>query len=195
MHIALGSLTGLVALALVSAVPLPDNSGIATNDISTTANNTSIAPNATSITSNDTSNASNDTVQVNKHHPYAGWGLIPVSEVGCWEDTLDPAEVDGAKTRLAFWAKRDKIKPGRAHGEGFGNVAVWICNCKHFVKDHSVVAENNEAQDLITEECGENRSGWVWSRKWQKSINFGTVSRFADNRWASDRCPKDCLWP
>ncbi|KAI0549998.1 hypothetical protein F4679DRAFT_544449 [Xylaria curta] len=50
-------------------------------------------------------------------------------------------------------------------------MAVWICNCKRFTRDHVVGAELNEAQQLIALHCGKNSTGWVWSSKWLKSIN------------------------
>lgn len=49
--------------------------------------------------------------------------------------------------------------------------AVWVCNCKRFMVDHVDPRELDEAETLVTMRCGANRSGWVWSYKWQKSFN------------------------
>lgn len=52
-----------------------------------------------------------------------------------------------------------------------GEQAVWVCNCKHFVKDHIVAAELDEAERNLRLTCSDENGGFVWSRKWQKSIN------------------------
>lgn len=56
-----------------------------------------------------------------------------------------------------------------------GEQAVWICNCKHFVKDHVVPAELDEAERNLRLTCSEDDGGFVWSRKWQKA--FGCESK------------------
>ncbi|KAI1133329.1 hypothetical protein F5Y10DRAFT_260208 [Nemania abortiva] len=97
---------------------------------------------------------------------------IPVSDIGCWNDVLLVEDVDVAKWKLAEWGKKGRrVGKGSWHGEQFNDAGVWICNCKHFKKDHFKAPELDEAEQLIFETCGHNSSGWVWSKKWQKSIN------------------------
>ncbi|GAW18535.1 hypothetical protein ANO14919_080110 [Xylariales sp. No.14919] len=102
---------------------------------------------------------------------WIGEGIIPVSKMGCWEDTVPKEEADIAKGKLAHWGGFKLIGAGSWHGEEFSRAGVWICNCKHFYSDHAVPWELDEAQKLIRVWCGVDRAGWVWSYKWQKSIN------------------------
>ncbi|KAI2630049.1 hypothetical protein GGS21DRAFT_492157 [Xylaria nigripes] len=120
--------------------------------------------------------------------------VIPVSEVGCWYSTLAEQDVADAKALFEEWGRHHHIRGGSMYGERSGRAAIWICNCKHFKPDHVVPEELDEAMMLIAESCGHNGTGWVWSRKWQKSINLGIASKMADNRFDSDKCPHFCTW-
>ncbi|KAI0206099.1 hypothetical protein F4808DRAFT_191802 [Astrocystis sublimbata] len=82
---------------------------------------------------------------------------------------------------------------------GFQNIewdAVWICNCKTFMRDHVVGPEIDEAQEILAKKCGPNKGGWAWSNKWQKSYNFGKVDMFLEPMSVihpSQKCPQHCI--
>ncbi|KAI1158019.1 hypothetical protein F5B18DRAFT_657072 [Nemania serpens] len=98
-------------------------------------------------------------------------GIIPVTNMGCWSVKLEADETFVATWKLAQWGREHHIGAGAIHGEYYGLAATWVCNCKHFVKDHVVAAELDEARKRLDFECGPNMAGWVWSKPWQKSIN------------------------
>ncbi|KAI0452127.1 hypothetical protein F5B21DRAFT_484695 [Xylaria acuta] len=128
--------------------------------------------------------------------------IIPVREVGCWYEYLRSDEANKAKRKLERWGLTNLIGSASFNGQMSGHAAVWICNCKQFVKDHVVAAELNEAQDLIALKCGKNRTGWVWSSKWQKSYNFGPTATFLERKHSGMgahqpthpvKCPHFCV--
>ncbi|KAI1737504.1 hypothetical protein F4680DRAFT_450772 [Xylaria scruposa] len=108
--------------------------------------------------------------------------IIPVKEVGCFNVPLNVPEVNTAKIRFLEWGSMHRIPPASYRGQVSGDMAVWICNCKRFTKDHVVGAELNEAQQLIGLHCGANTTGWVWSSKWLKSINIGPRTIFVHRK-------------
>ncbi|KAJ8124284.1 hypothetical protein O1611_g9357 [Lasiodiplodia mahajangana] len=129
--------------------------------------------------------------------------VIPVRDIGCWKDKLPEDEVEIAKEKLIQWGANHQVGRGSWHGEQFDptgfsilerKAAMWLCNCKHFKKDYAVSEELNEAQDLIYELCGLNSTGWVWTKKWQKSFNIGTAKKMNVHGYDTDRCPRLCLW-
>ncbi|KAI0100190.1 hypothetical protein GGR51DRAFT_564409 [Nemania sp. FL0031] len=120
--------------------------------------------------------------------------IIPVGDVGCWDDELPTDDTNAAKGKFVEWGEDHRIDGGGWHGEEYGHAAVWICNCKHFKKDHAIPAELDEAQRIIVDICGLESSGWVWSHKWQKSFNFGTAERLKIHEYSTTRCPSNCLW-
>ncbi|KAI1756029.1 hypothetical protein F4782DRAFT_550015 [Xylaria castorea] len=128
--------------------------------------------------------------------------LIPVKEVGCWSQPLLLEEAETAKIRFEEWGSRHHIPAASYRGQVSGHMAVWICNCKRFQHDHVVRAELDEAQQLIAMKCGTNTTGWVWSSKWLKSINFGPRTIFTHRKHdriggrpgkVPVKCPKFCV--
>ncbi|KAI1820177.1 hypothetical protein F4861DRAFT_543189 [Xylaria intraflava] len=126
--------------------------------------------------------------------PAAAEGIIPVSEVGCWKDKVDPQRIEEAKTKLENWGRKHRIGNGSMHGEKANLSAVWICNCKHFEDDHVVAAELDETQALVEDKCGVGVAGWVWSKKWNKAFNIGTSVKMDNGHTHSDKCPHFCIW-
>ncbi|KAI1193906.1 hypothetical protein F5X97DRAFT_328070 [Nemania serpens] len=120
--------------------------------------------------------------------------IIPVTNMGCWSEKLDRQESWVATWKLAEWGRYHHVGAGAIHGEYYGLAATWICNCKHFRRDHVVPAELTEARKRLDFECGPTMSGWVWSKRWQKSINFGPSSKLREKGHYTDRCPNSCLW-
>ncbi|KAI0537172.1 hypothetical protein GGR58DRAFT_472879 [Xylaria digitata] len=53
---------------------------------------------------------------------WTGEGIIPVSAMGCREETVPVEEADQAKQKLAKWGGFQHIKPGSWHGEAYGYV-------------------------------------------------------------------------
>ncbi|KAI1274568.1 hypothetical protein F5Y07DRAFT_401256 [Xylaria sp. FL0933] len=125
-------------------------------------------------------------------------GVIANKQVGCWRHSknkyqLNYTDLDIAKLKLKDWGALHKLGPASYHGEQHGVAAVWVCNCKHFHDDHVVPKEQDEAEYFIQKQCGP-RGGWVWSKKWQKRINFGAARLMHSHELYSGKCPKYCLW-
>ncbi|KAI1820176.1 hypothetical protein F4861DRAFT_545901 [Xylaria intraflava] len=120
-------------------------------------------------------------------------GIIPVHKIGCYPDVINEADITLARLKLQIWGRTHKVGLGMYHGEKYNESAVWVCNCKHFYKDHIVEEELDEARELIKGECGEIVAGWVWSKKWQKSWNYGTAEEM-DSDYYGDKCPQFCVW-
>ncbi|KAI0967389.1 hypothetical protein F4678DRAFT_465636 [Xylaria arbuscula] len=104
-----------------------------------------------------------------------GGASIPVTEIGCWDEKVTKAGLnwdnfDEASNELKLWGYTHKIGAGDYHGFDHGMEAVWVCNCKHFMKDHVVPAELDDAARRIKFQC-DSHGGWVWSQLWQKSFN------------------------
>ncbi|KAI1113542.1 hypothetical protein F5Y14DRAFT_417546 [Nemania sp. NC0429] len=102
--------------------------------------------------------------------------------MGCWDVKLDNYDSGVATYKLAEWGRIHHLGAGAIHGEYFGLAATWVCNCKHFVKDHIVPAELDEARLRLNYECGPSMAGWVWSKSWQKSINCMIWSSLSHSR-------------
>ncbi|KAI0977168.1 hypothetical protein F4678DRAFT_455309 [Xylaria arbuscula] len=128
------------------------------------------------------------------------WEIIPVNEVGCWEDA-DPMQkrpvnwtnISKAKDKLIDWGVKHKIPGGDLHGEAHSDDAVWICNCKHTKRDPVYRAELDEAERNIKLQCGHHGGGWVWTGYWQKSYNsVDSAIRKAYGPRAAEIGPK---WP
>ncbi|KAI0445305.1 hypothetical protein F4803DRAFT_508176, partial [Xylaria telfairii] len=132
---------------------------------------------------------------------YPGTRIIPVKEVGCWSEAINSTEVSVAKQKLVRLGISRHISAAGLLGETYKRWAVWVCNCKRFMVDHIDSRELDEAQILVAMRCGENRSGWVWSYKWQKSFNFGRREMFLEKKHPTfkkpivhlEKCPRYCL--
>ncbi|KAJ3569572.1 hypothetical protein NPX13_g6037 [Xylaria arbuscula] len=105
--------------------------------------------------------------------------VIRFSKMGCWDMKLDYNNLIKATEKLKDWGKQKgkKIPAGGVRGQDQVWEAAWICNCKHFYKDHAPAAEIDEAFRIVNQTChhgsdGTMNGGWVWSKKWQKSWNF-----------------------
>ncbi|KAI1363833.1 hypothetical protein F5Y08DRAFT_340299 [Xylaria arbuscula] len=127
--------------------------------------------------------------------------VIRFSKMGCWDMKLDYNNLIKATEKLKDWGKQKgkKIPAGGVRGQDQVWEAAWICNCKHFYKDHAPAAEIDEAFRIVNQTChhgsdGTMNGGWVWSKKWQKSWNFGTANLMYDIIPGSYKCPKFCLW-
>ncbi|KAJ3575260.1 hypothetical protein NPX13_g4091 [Xylaria arbuscula] len=118
--------------------------------------------------------------------------IIPASKVGCWLPAnasvlpIDWNDVTEASNKFKEWGEHYRIGGGQVKGFDVGHsanavsktgeAAIWICNCKHMYYDPVVAAELDEAQRKLQQVCDDAYGGWIWSHKWQKSINTCTIS-------------------
>jgi hypothetical protein len=79
------------------------------------------------------------------------------------------------------------------------NGTTWyVCNCKPLWCDPVPRAELDEVERILADNCGPNRSGRIWSHKWQKEYNVVTTA-WIESRWRGsqsryiDICPWGCF--
>ncbi|KAI1638013.1 hypothetical protein F4809DRAFT_601810 [Biscogniauxia mediterranea] len=128
--------------------------------------------------------------------PYAeSTGVIPVKEWGCHPDEpeLNPVNIQKVKEDFALWSsKENRVFPNSIRIFSFGDTAWYICNCKTWYYDPAPIEELDDAQNIITRYCGRNRSGWVWSKKWNKGYNIVSFE-FVKFAMHERLCPKHCF--
>ncbi|KAH6647545.1 hypothetical protein BKA67DRAFT_577817 [Truncatella angustata] len=57
-----------------------------------------------------------------------------------------------------------------------------------------LVGWGHAGNKLIKDKCGEGRSGWVWSKQWEKGFNLQSLTVAAPRRPAA-LCPLFCIYP
>ncbi|KAI8629839.1 hypothetical protein F5Y19DRAFT_475285 [Xylariaceae sp. FL1651] len=127
-------------------------------------------------------------------------GLIPVSMMKCFDQDLDWEEYWHAKEVMVKWSESGKkLMPNSWHAAkyppyGQRGVTIYVCNCKWFWRDSVPRGELDDMERILKQECGSNRSGWVWSKKWQKGFNVVPTEWF-EPRVKKDKpiCPPSCL--
>ncbi|KAI0602539.1 hypothetical protein F4775DRAFT_600540 [Biscogniauxia sp. FL1348] len=122
-------------------------------------------------------------------------GVIPVHDWGCHpeEPKLNPINIQKVKEDFALWSsKENRVFPNSVKIFTWGDTAWYICNCKTWHYDPVPMEELNDAQSILTHYCGRDRSGWVWSKKWNKGYNL-VSSDYVKYALHQDLCPKGCF--
>ncbi|KAL7629103.1 hypothetical protein AAE478_000622 [Parahypoxylon ruwenzoriense] len=102
-----------------------------------------------------------------KRPPFVA-GPVPASLVNCTGYTLDGESIQRTLDDFIEWGKRFKLQPKGFRMVIANDVVSYVCNCKWWHKDPIPEAEILHVQRIIEDECGRNRSGWVWSQQWDK---------------------------
>ncbi|KAI2463618.1 hypothetical protein F4781DRAFT_416101 [Annulohypoxylon bovei var. microspora] len=120
--------------------------------------------------------------------------IIPVSKVQCTHDDIEPRYVTKARLRLAKWGLRNKIPP-KCLKKAIVETVVWyVCNCKYTYRDPVPLEELLDVEEILENECGTYRSGWVWSKKWDKMYEVQNVRWIENMTTPYEYCPNHCAF-
>ncbi|RWA06503.1 hypothetical protein EKO27_g8605 [Xylaria grammica] len=124
---------------------------------------------------------------------------VPVTMKKCMGDDLNKEYFLAAKENLVDWSEEgNALIASSYHAESYPDdrrgVTWYICNCKWFARDTVPRWELDDVQRVLAEECGDWKSGWVWSKKWEKGYNVVPTEWFYDKRTSHLRlCPPLCI--
>ncbi|KAI1866229.1 uncharacterized protein JN550_007617 [Neoarthrinium moseri] len=120
--------------------------------------------------------------------------IIPVTDVGCGGDVLDPSDTAEAKKKMIRWDRAgNKVDQKNWHPEYFNGTVWYLCNCKLFWRDGAPEEELNQVEQILSETCGPAHTGWVWSKPWQKAYNVASVKTISGKK-PPHLCPRHCMW-
>ncbi|KAL7625784.1 hypothetical protein AAE478_005007 [Parahypoxylon ruwenzoriense] len=120
---------------------------------------------------------------------------IPFETWGCFKAQLSAYEIEQIAVQTARWSDRGhRVKPRTIHEEFYGGAGLYLCNCKLFYADPAPEQEMREFVSIIADpvRCGPGKSGWLYSRHWQKS--WAVADRlYVANNTNTDLCPPFCV--
>ncbi|KAI2632261.1 hypothetical protein GGR54DRAFT_26912 [Hypoxylon sp. NC1633] len=118
---------------------------------------------------------------------------IPVSHWGCTGVSLRPREIRGALDAIVAWSDAGNRLEGKSlHVEKYEGVGAWVCNCKWFDYDSAPNDEVYEFYDRLMAHCGRGRSGWLYSKQWDKGYAVDTDKHVDSKHPQALLCPQNC---
>ncbi|OTB16245.1 hypothetical protein K445DRAFT_317224 [Daldinia sp. EC12] len=120
---------------------------------------------------------------------------IPVSHMSCtvWHNIQDADFVNSTQKMIAWSDKGNRIDGRSLHIESRNSAAVYLCNCKKHFQDSAPANEMWEFYKLIIIYCGKNRSGWIFSKKWEKGYALAYREYVINNGVQMYLCPPGCV--
>ncbi|KAI1406944.1 hypothetical protein F5Y13DRAFT_143958 [Hypoxylon sp. FL1857] len=150
-------------------------------------------PEGTTMDMLDLENEGNYTIINDTVTPY-DW-VIPVTHMGCTGWILRQSDITDSIQKLVDWSLRGGVVVGKGlHIEMTGATGAFACNCKWNYDDHLPESEMREFYERLTMWCGHGRSGWIFSKKWEKG--YAVASKF----WIKSKkpirfvCPAYCAY-
>ncbi|OTA80950.1 hypothetical protein M434DRAFT_17526 [Hypoxylon sp. CO27-5] len=121
-----------------------------------------------------------------------GWE-IPVSHSSCTGWSLRPLDITDSIQKLINWSDRGGRLIGKSvHYEVSGGASAYACNCKLRYDDELPERELAEFYQRLTLWCGHGRSGWVFSKKWEKGFAMDTAFTVTAKKPVRGLCPPFC---
>ncbi|KAI0130759.1 hypothetical protein F4814DRAFT_403572 [Daldinia grandis] len=119
--------------------------------------------------------------------------IIPVSHWGCTRSRLRVIDMEAAVRQTIDWS----TEGGRVHGKSLhiemqDSASIFLCNCKYQHADSAPASEMWEFYNRLRVNCGEGRTGWIFSKKWEKGFGFDTKSHVANKHPKRNLCPPLC---
>lgn len=135
------------------------------------------------------------------HHQLASAGIpIPIDGKGCTIDTFDPRDANvSAEALIAHFGGEDNdehamVRHRMVYGEPRGTAIVYVCNCKDCVGQTYAESETREVLQIVREDCGPGRGGWVWSNQWEKGWGVRSAAVIGGpNTGLRNLCPFTCI--
>ncbi|KAI1801461.1 hypothetical protein F4811DRAFT_462306 [Daldinia bambusicola] len=121
--------------------------------------------------------------------------IIPVSHTGCTHHRLEDEPIARAIERMVEWSNRGGRVEGKSyHLEWLGDVTVYLCNCKVNYRDSAPDAEMWELYMRTAINCGRGKSGWIFSKQWEKGYGIDSTALLTHQWYLQHLCPPGCLW-
>ncbi|KAI0181240.1 hypothetical protein GGR52DRAFT_24908 [Hypoxylon sp. FL1284] len=125
----------------------------------------------------------------------AHW-TIPVSHWACTEWTeLGDSAIRKAIDAMVEWSTRPTgwIEFKSMHIETAGDAGVFVCNCKYCCNDRAPASEMWEFYERLGRNCGgPGRSGWIFSKRWDKGFAVVSKDYIDGKRTKTNMCPSNC---
>ncbi|KAI0142271.1 hypothetical protein F4776DRAFT_500318 [Hypoxylon sp. NC0597] len=119
---------------------------------------------------------------------------IPVSHSACTGWALRTTDLTDAIRNLINWSNRGNRLLGKSvHYEIAGGTGAYACNCKLTYEDELPERELAEFYERLTLWCGHGRSGWIFSKKWEKGFAVDAMFAVVTKRPARGLCPPFCV--
>ncbi|KAI2606688.1 hypothetical protein GGR54DRAFT_412379 [Hypoxylon sp. NC1633] len=120
-------------------------------------------------------------------------GIIPVTDIYCSGHKLPSEDVLAARLLLAKWGQQHRIPPKTVKRAYAGEALFYVCNCKGWYADPVPALELMDAQELIWDRCGDDATGRVFSKPWDKVYEIEPRA-FLDGVWRPPlMCPNNCV--
>ncbi|KAI1781267.1 hypothetical protein F4818DRAFT_398555 [Hypoxylon cercidicola] len=122
--------------------------------------------------------------------------VIPVSHWGCTEWTnLGDIPIRKAIQAMIDWSAKPLgwLHAKSIHYELVDDVGAFVCNCKYCCFDRAPEDEMWEFYERLRANCGgEGRSGWIFSKEWDKGYAIASSESIDKKRTKTNLCPPNC---
>ncbi|KAI4868825.1 hypothetical protein F4820DRAFT_89331 [Hypoxylon rubiginosum] len=122
--------------------------------------------------------------------------IIPVSHWACTEWTdLGDTPVRKAIQAMIDWSAKPLgwIQYKSMHYELADDAGAFVCNCKYCCIDRCPADEMWEFYERLRANCGgEGRSGWIFSKQWDKGYAVASADSIEKKRTKTNLCPPNC---
>lgn len=85
------------------------------------------------------------------------------------------------------------IETKTLHYELADEAGAYVCNCKYCCIDRVPASEMWEFYDRLSAGCGgRGRSGWIFSKEWDKGYAVTSAEYIDKKRTKANLCPPNC---
>ncbi|KAI1767013.1 hypothetical protein GGR53DRAFT_463759 [Hypoxylon sp. FL1150] len=203
----------IAAVGATLVLAKPNELELVTGSNDTNGNNTNTAAttipsaplhlndNSTTMWHFDLASSNTGPMAHTSEHEHGDW-VIPVSHWACteWPD-LGDLPMRSAISALVKWGsspwhwidtKTMHYEMGDDFGGPYGAAGAFVCNCKLCCIDRVPASEMWEFYERIRANCGVGRSGWIFSKKWDKGYAVTSSKYIDDKRTKTNLCPPNC---
>ncbi|KAI2467799.1 hypothetical protein F4781DRAFT_433026 [Annulohypoxylon bovei var. microspora] len=127
--------------------------------------------------------------------PDKGHWIIPVSHAACSHWDVKDINVRGSIQNIVIWSNEgNTVGQKFLHWDVDGMVGAFVCNCKWNYRDSEPSSEMWEFYERLVTWCGQGRSGWMFSKKWEKGWSIATRDYILFKEPKKFLCPTYCCW-
>ncbi|XXG96915.1 hypothetical protein Hte_003206 [Hypoxylon texense] len=175
-----------------NALPPPDDKIAPVLNVTATGNRTTSNGSSKFVKLFDFANANKGPMRQDTMDQW----IIPVSDWACTEWTeLGDAPIRKAIQAVVDWsaAPLGWIDYKSMHYELADGAGAYVCNCKYCCVDRCPAGEMWEFYERLRANCGgPGRSGWIFSKQWDKGYAVASADHIDGKRTKTNLCPSNC---